>query len=126
MREWGYHNPNPRSTCIDGIEYVTTPTPTTTTGVTEEAFGAAKFDSKWRKMAAGSVQEFYSNRANEPEEISDQECLRRVHLYFVINKGKERIKSAMASKSNGMNAQAARDALLKEAGVDVAWAKGWN
>ena len=76
-------------------------------------------------MAAGSVQEFYNN-ANEREEISDQECLRRVHLYFVINKGKERIKSAMASKSKGMDAQAARDALLKEAGVDVAWAKGWN
>ena len=77
-------------------------------------------------MAAGSVQEFYSNRANEPEEISDEECLRRVHLYFGINKGKERIKSAVASKSNGMNVQAARSALLKEAGVDVAWAKGWN
>ena len=76
--------------------------------------------------AVRSSAEFYSNRANEPEEISDQECLRRVNLYFVINKGKERIKSAMASKSNGMNAQAARDALLKEAGVDVAWAKGWN
>ena len=77
-------------------------------------------------MAAGSVQEFYTNRANEQEVISDRECLRRVHLYFVINKGKDRIKSAMASKSNGMNVQAARSALLKEAGVDVAWAKGWN
>ena len=96
------------------------------TGVIEEAFGAAKFDSKWRTMAAGSVQEFYTNRANEQEVISDRECLRRVHLYFVINKGKDRIKSAMASKSKGIDAQAARDALLKEAGVDVAWAKGWK
>ena len=76
-------------------------------------------------MAAGSVQEFYNN-ANEREEISDQECLRRVNLYFVINKGKERIKSAMASKSKGMNVLAAWDALLKEAWVDVAWAMGWN
>ena len=77
-------------------------------------------------MAAGSVQEFYTNRSNEPEEISDGECMRRVHLYFMINTGKERIKSAMASKSKGVDAQAARDSLLKEAGVDVAWAKGWN
>ena len=71
-------------------------------------------------MAAGSVQEFYTNRANEQEVISDRECLRQAHLYFVINKGKDRIKSAMASKSKGIDAQAARDALLKEAGVDVA------
>ena len=42
------------------------------------------------------------------------------HIDFVINKGKDRIKSAMASKSKGMDAQAARDALLKEVGVDVA------
>ena len=54
-------------------------------------------------------------------------CVGSTYLIdFVINKGKDRIKSAMASKSKGMDAQAAREALLKEAGVDEAWAKEWN
>ena len=50
----------------------------------------------------------------------------RDSLYFIINKGKTHIKRAKEMKASGLAKEAAQAKLCKEAGVEVAWLKGWK
>ena len=72
------------------------------------------------------VQDHYENKADMKEKLPLPECLRRVVQYFIINKGKTHIKRAKEMKASGLAKEASQAKLCKEAGVEVAWLKGWK